>query len=32
MNRKKRLCQKRVGWTQEEIVKKKKKNFVRNQD
>ena len=33
MNRKKRLCQKRVGWTQErDCKKKKKKNFVRNQD
>ena len=32
MNRKKRLCQKRVGWTQERDCKKKKKNFVRNQD
>ena len=31
MNRKKRLCQKRVGWTQERDCKKKK-NFVRNQD
>ena len=34
MNRKKRLCKKRVGWTQERDCKKKrkKKNFVRNQD
>ena len=27
MNRKKRLCQKRVGWTQERDCKKKKKEF-----
>ena len=33
MNRKKRLCQKRVGWTQErDCKKKKKKDFVINQD
>ena len=31
MNRKKRICQKRVGWTQERDCKKKK-NLVRNQD